>query len=98
MQTLPEAFSRAGWQFEQVKRVGDVAIYRKRQKRQRSCPLGAWTFEVIKIQKRKERFVFGKPYPAKESYPSSEQWGDAAWSYPDLEGSEKRFQSLIEAF
>ncbi len=89
MKTLPITFRKGGFDFEQVERVGNVAIYRQSK--------GAKNvhFEVGGIRENKEREQFGVIIEAAESWPSSEEWGIRAWTYPDLAGAKRRMATLI---
>jgi len=56
-------------------------------------------YEVFKIRKLKPAIMFKKEYPAREAFPSSEEFGDDAWSVVGL-GCRKRaldlFQQIIK--
>src|SRR5690349_16374091 len=54
-------------------------------------------YEVILIKVSKPREIFGKWYPEREVYPSDEEFGSRAWSYPrnDLVGAKWRFDGLV---
>jgi hypothetical protein len=69
-----------GRTLRQMKRTGMVAIYELRNEGE--LLLG---YEVIKIKVAAAQEVFGKPYPDRETYPSSRKdspdWGTIAWSF-----------------
>jgi len=81
-------FRLLGFEYTQLKRLGDVAIYRQSKK---GLPDG---YEVVRIQKHEAFSAFGKDFPAGESYPSSQQWGSDGWTYRTLEDAEQKFQEL----
>ena len=88
MKTLAEKFNRNGFEFEQVQRTENAAIYQKFKSG------GACSFEVIRIRERKEREAFGTTFEAGEFYPSSEEWGVFGWTYVDLVGAQHRLGVL----
>jgi hypothetical protein len=78
----------------QLERDGRVALY---------ALYGAngllYGFEVVLIRVRKAGEVFGKAYPEREVYPSSEDWGTLAWSYgrTDRALAEASYRQLCRA-
>ena len=90
MKKLELNFRKDGFDYEQVERVGDVAIYRQSKAGQ----VGNVHFEVGKIRENKAREVFGKHFEASESWPSSEEWGIRAWTYRDLTSAKRRLATL----
>ena len=70
---LAAAFRKEGFDFKQIDRQGDVALFSKTKGRVES-------FEVVIVQKHKEYEIAGNIIPAHEAMPSSEQWGAAGWS------------------
>lgn len=93
MKPIKTKFERNGFIFEQIKRVGDVAIYS--QKRPEHKVDGH--FEVVRIRRRSARKAFGVQFEAGEYYPSSEEWGVFGWTYGDLVGAEGRVVMLTAA-
>ena len=57
---------------------------------------GLLGYEVIKIQVHAAGELFGRWYPHREGYASSESWGTDGWSYLaiDRPGAEKRFAEV----
>lgn len=92
MITLPEKFTYAGSSFEQIKRVGNVALF----KRSKATWMG---YEVVKIQKRHETTMFGKIVPEHEAMPGSEDWGQSGWTFLecDLKGALAKFNAQVSA-
>jgi hypothetical protein len=76
----------------QVRRDGHVALYEKSKDGQ------SRGYEVVLLRIRPAQTLFGRPYPHRESYPSSEDWGIYGWSYSlgDLKGASRRFNQLVE--
>ena len=91
MKKLPIHFRKDGFDFNQVSRAGDVAIYRQTKQGQ---PANVH-FEVGWIRSNPAREVFGKVFEASESWPCSEEWGIRAWTYGDLDDAKKRGATLI---
>jgi len=65
---LPETFTKHGFQFVQIVREGDLAIYCKTKGRWRG-------YEVIRIRRHKGYTVGGKQVEPAEVYPGNEKWG-----------------------
>lgn len=95
---LPKEIKKWGFLHKQVERKGKYAIYEKillkpEQNPEKPVSVG---FEVIKIMNQPEGERFGKFYPAKEAYPSSETWGTYGWTYIELNGAYNKLKELIE--
>jgi hypothetical protein len=72
-------FDRDDWRHVLVRREGDVCLV-ERSNLHAEPPSVHW--EVILVQHRAaERSQRGRPYPAREVYPNSEQWGEAGWTF-----------------
>ena len=76
MKTLPKTFSKNGFDFEQIDRRGDLAIFRKHKKNK--CV----SYEAIRIQSHDGYEIAGKQIEAGECYPSSESWGTNGFTVP----------------
>ena len=73
---LKTVFTLGGFSYRQIAREGDFAIYEQSWRKSHNI-----CFEVIRIQRREaEIFPSGRSYPAREVYPSSEQWGQHGWT------------------
>ncbi len=81
-------FRLLGFEYTQLKRAGNIAIYRQSKK---GLPDG---YEVVCIQKHEAFSAFGKDFPAGESYPRSQQWGSDGWTYRTLGDAEAKFKEL----
>ena len=92
MKILPTTFRSDGFDFEQLAREGDIAIFVKQK-----LPLRFKSYEVVIIQKR-DAYTWpnGQTTPAHEAMPSSRDWGKYGWTYQTLEDAELRFKSLAE--
>ena len=78
MKTLRTTFKQGGFDFEQVARENNVAVYRKTKRSAVGTLIEG--YEVIKVGKRGERTAFGKTLEATERYPSNEEWGITGWT------------------
>ncbi len=86
---LPLEFSEKGFNFKQISRQGDVAIYGRAKDKTKPH------FEVIVIKRHESYTIAENTIEAAEMYPSSEQWGTTAWSYNTIEEANKRFKTLL---
>ena len=96
---LSKEFEKLGFSHRQVKRFGDFAIYARRRMKGRE----AEHFEVIKIGGHDGYTIKDKAtakdveVPPSETYPSSEAWGSAGWTFLSLPEAEAKFQELLNA-
>jgi hypothetical protein len=51
-------------------------------------------YEVFRVLIEKPSVVFGKSYPAHESYPGNEEFGSIAWCYHDKALALERYHAL----
>ena len=91
MKQLPIQFTKQGFNHEQVRREGDVAIYR------RAPASGAYQhhFEVVRIESHNGYTIAGVHCPPSETYPTPEQWGSRGWTYNDAESANAKFSELV---
>jgi hypothetical protein len=82
-------FVRDGFKHDLIDRVGLVCLC-KRSKPEH------WHYEVVKLRVRPAEERFGKYYPNRESYPSSEEWGTHGFSYlkDELNRAKERCEEL----
>ena len=90
MNTLPTSFKKNGFDFEQLDRVGNIALFAKSKGKAPS------TFEVVRIGSHNGFTVMGNVIPPAETYPPSEKWGVDGWSYNDREQAVNKFNALIK--
>jgi len=86
MRTAPTSYTRNGWFYRQIKRVGNVAIYEQR---------GAGLFEVVRIRIAPACTLKGIVYPVRESLPSDSLWGTYGWTCHTLERAEAKMATLL---
>jgi len=77
MKTIAPEFTRDGFNYKQIWRQNDVAVY------EYGCP---GRYEVIVI-KREPACISpnGGTFPERERYPRSHQWGQYGWTLTDRE-------------
>jgi hypothetical protein len=91
MQTLPTTFKFDGFDFVQLKRTGDVALFEKTNPRH-----SVKHYEVVIVQKHKEHiWPNGDTSPERESMPNAKQWGKQGWTPYTLEAAERRFNLIV---
>lgn len=88
---LPTEFSRHGYDYKQVERSDNVAIF------EQSFEGEFVAFEVFRIKKEKERNIMGKIYPPAEVVPSTEKWGTYGFTVRTLERAHMRKAQLEES-
>lgn len=95
MKILELNFIKSDWSHEQIKRSGDVAIY-KRWKEEGKFPASLKPhYEVIVIKSHNGYLVGGVYVEPAETYPGSSSWGKLGWSYDSLKKAEEKFNSLL---
>ena len=87
MKTLPAEFRSDHFQFLQIAREGDIALFRKTKGK-------IETFEVVIIQHSPEKETPWGHAQESERMPSNEQWGSCGWSLQTLERAWEKFRSL----
>lgn len=88
MKPIESQFRTDGFDYQIVKRCGNVALFSKSKHNHES-------FEVIVLQIHKAcTFPNGISYPDREAMPSSELWGQQGWTYTDLASANKRYYDL----
>lgn len=89
MKPLELKFRKNGFDYEQVYREGDIAIYKQTQ------GSGTW-FEVFTVQKNAARIIAGVVIAASESMPGNEAWGQKGWTYRDFPAAMSKATELRE--
>jgi hypothetical protein len=79
------AFRLGGFNYRQIAREGDWAIY---EQRWNGCANPSACYEVVHIRKVEAiTFPSGRFYPAREVYPPSEAWGIAGFTVTDRDAA-----------
>lgn len=89
MNTLATQFRYDGYEFKQLARCFDVALFEKTKPGRK-----VREYEVVLIQQWEAEIIHGKLYPEREVMPPTSAWGSKAWSFLDLERAEVRFWLL----
>ena len=86
---LQKEFRHGGFDYRQIYREGDLAIYRQTWKGNED----AAPFEVIQIRRHDGFQLGGRWVQPAEVYPRSEKWGELGWT---LQNKESAFRKLRE--
>ena len=92
MKILEKSFERKKFQYDQIYRKGNLAIYT-----QKNVEYGSLTYEAIIIKSHNGYEIMGTKIPPSEVYPCDSQWGDFGWSYQTLEEAKNKKKELEEA-
>jgi len=88
-----QSYKNGGFNFEIIKREGNIAIAKGKNKKGSVC------FEVFKVKEQKESISnFGGvevTFKAKESKPKDNDFGKDAFSYGELMAALKKFEELV---
>jgi hypothetical protein len=89
---LPTRFRRDGFNYRQIARKGDAAIYEQTWS---SCPEPSVCYEVIRIRRR-DGFQIGvrRVEPA-EIYPNSDAWGVDGFTFTDKDAAFAKLRELV---
>jgi hypothetical protein len=88
---LPKEFRRGGFNYRQVAREGDAAIY---EQRWTGCPNPAICFEVIRVKRREGFEIGGRFVEPAEVYPNSEAWGVDGFTFTDKDAAFAKLREL----
>ncbi len=90
---LPTSFRRVGFDFRQIFREGDLAVF---EQINHTVPT-IRRFEVVRVRNR-PGFHIGDRYtgPA-EFYPKAEAWGECGWTVHDQEAAFAKLREITEA-
>jgi len=81
---LPKETRRDGFNYCQIAREGDVALY---EQRWTGCAEPSVCYEVIRVRRREGFEINGRFNPPAEVYPRSEQWGQLGWTFCDKDAA-----------
>ena len=90
MKILEKEFKSKGFNFTQVVRMGDKAIYQKQ-----ALAGKAKSIEVIIIKSHNGYELSGTYIAPAEVYPSTSQWGQLGWTYTRMEDAMQKYKSLF---
>jgi hypothetical protein len=81
---LPLQFRRDGFDYEQIAREGDAAIYKQTWN---GCRNPSVSYEVIRIRRRNGFQIGGRSVEPAEVYPNSEAWGIDGFTLTDKDAA-----------
>lgn len=91
MKTVATTFTKNGFLHEQIRRTGNIAMYRRTKQ-------GHAHVEVVKIGRHNGRVLpDGGEIPPGEFYPSAETWGTYGFTYADEAQAEAKFTEMVNA-
>ena len=88
---LPTRFRRDGFNYRQIAREGDAAIYSQTWS---GCPDPAVCFEVIRVKQREGFEIAGRFVPPGETYPASKLWGTDGFTFSDKDAAFAKLREL----
>ena len=94
MKKLEKYYKKYGYHFNQIFRDNNTAIYKQ------SDDTKDYGLEVFEIKIGKAALAFGKMQPLRELYPSSEHFGQSAFSVQTMDQAKEMirfFKNRIEA-
>ena len=87
MKKIEKSFVSKGFEFKQVMRDGDMAIYEKHADKS-ECS----SYELIYITSHNGYEIGGAKIPPSEVYPSDSQWGTYGWTYTNLKAAKENLK------
>jgi len=87
---LPKEFRHNGFDYRQIYRQGDLAIYRQTWKGSEHSA----AFEVIRVKRREAFQVEGRLIEPAEVYPNSEGWDADGFTFTDKDGAFANLREL----
>ena len=85
---LPKQFRRDGFNYRQIAREGDAAIY---EQKWTGCPEPSPAYEVIRIRRREGFQIGGRFVEPAEVYAASELWGVDGFTFTDCNKAWTKF-------
>jgi hypothetical protein len=91
---LPTRFRRDGFNYRQVAREGDAAIY---EQTWGSCSNPSVCYEVIRIRRREAFQIDGRFVEPAEVYPNSDVWGVDGFTFTDKDAAFAKLREVAGA-
>src|SRR5437016_14641781 len=89
---LPTRFRRDGFNYRQIAREGDAAIYEQSWS---NCPNPSVCYEVIRIRRRDGFQIDGRFVEPAEAYPSSGAWGVDGFTLTDRDAAFAKLREVV---
>lgn len=90
---LPTRFQHGGFDYREIYRKGDFAIYKQTWKGNKDSA----GFEVIRIRRRDGFRIGGRFVEPAEVYPNSEAWGVDGWTALNKEAAFRKLREIVES-
>jgi len=88
---LPKEFRRDGFDYRQIAREGDAAIYKQTWN---GCRNPSVSYEIIRIRRREGFEIAGRFIEPAEVYPNSEAWGVDGFTITDKDAAFAKLPEL----
>ena len=90
MKTLEKTFTSKQFNHNQIKRIGNLAIYKRGKPEHKTDH-----YEVIKITSHNGYVIAGQHIAPSEVYPGASMWGVNGFTCLTIEDAEKKFKELL---
>jgi hypothetical protein len=90
---LPKEFRHNGFQYRQITREGDVAVY---EQKWLGCSNPSIAYEVVRIRRREGFRIDGRFVESAEVYPNSEAWGTDGFTLTDKGAALRKLRQLVK--
>ena len=92
---IETAFTKNGFQFSQIKRDGDIAVFHKAAIKGPLHPVAFDAgFETVVITRHDGYEIAGVKMEPAEQYPGNEMWGTRGWTFKTLLEASNKFDRL----
>jgi hypothetical protein len=88
---LPTQFRHNGFEYQQIARERDAAIY---EQRWGGCVDPSVCYEVVRIRRREGFQIGARLVEAGEVYPASESWGTDGFTFTDKDAALRKLREL----
>ena len=89
---LPTRFSRDGFNYRQIARERDAAIYEQTWS---ACSDPSVAYEVVRIRRREGFEIDGRFVEAAEVYPKSDVWGAEGFTLTDKDAAFAKLREVV---
>ena len=89
---LPKEFRRDGFNYRQIAREGNAAIY---EQRWTGCAEPSVCYEVIRIRRREGFQINGRLVEPAEIYPKADAWGVDGFTLTDKDAAFAKLRELV---